>query len=71
MAKTDLQINVTTTGQQKVDKLDTSLNKLDKAAKKVQGDVPKAANGIRLFGKSSAVAATGVKTLGHMLHLFL
>ena len=64
MAKTDLQINVTTTGQQKVDKLDTSLNKLDKAAKKVQGDVPKAANGIRLFGKSSAVAATGVKTLG-------
>ena len=64
MAEAQLQIKVVTQGLPGVNQLTGSVNKLNQAAQKAQGTIPKASNNIRQFGRASASAATGVKGLG-------
>ena len=64
MAESQVNIQVAVKGASQLDKLSTQINAVDKAAKKAQGAVPKAANGIRAFGTSAATASGGVATLG-------
>lgn len=64
MAEAQLQIKVVTQGLPGVNQLTGSVNKLNQAAQKAKGTIPKASNNIRAFGKSSAAAASGVKGLG-------
>ena len=64
MAEAQLQIKVVTQGLPGVNQLTGSVNKLNQAAQKAQGTIPKASNNIRQFGRASASASAGVKGLG-------
>ena len=66
-----VDIDVTVKGLSEVEKLSKRIMALEKEITRLQGKLPKAANGIKTFGRASTGASAGVKTLGAAINAAL
>ena len=64
MTQSVVDIVVRAKGQGELARLQGRLTELEAKVNKLQGQMPKAANGIRAFGRGAAGASAGVRTLG-------